>query len=212
MLNFSIPQARSRWLVASRLSPLLERIFHYPAVLGIIGFRLGAAVLLLSGVCSGLPESALCGLVATTSIALSLRTPFGNDGADQMTILIFSALTLARFADTPEAGAISLWFLALQTCLSYFTAGVAKASSRVWRNGEAITGIFRTVVYGHSSIARTIGRHPVSAIIAGWSVIVTECSFVFALISPQPIVFAFLFGGLLFHIMSAIFMGLNTFL
>jgi hypothetical protein len=212
MLNFPIPQTRARWLVSGRVGGLLDRLFNYPAVLVLVLLRLGAASVLLSGVSRGPTETGLCVLVAATSISLSLRTPFGNDGADQMAILIFSALSWARVAGTLEAAAISLWFIALQTCLSYITSGVAKVTARGWRNGTAIKGIFRTVVYGHSTVGRLVHRFPTIAIIAGWMVIVTECGFSLVLFCPKPIAFVFIVGGLLFHASSAVLMGLNTFL
>jgi hypothetical protein len=211
LLNFPIPQARARWMVRNYVSPVLDRIFNYPSVLVIICLRLGAATVLLAGVSQGATEATLCLLVAATSIALSLRTPFGNDGADQMTVLIFVALTLARLADTTEAANVSLWFLALQTCLSYLTAGVAKAAEPIWRNGEAIKGIFRTTVYGHSTVSTLVQQYPILARLAGWSVVTTECLFVLSIVCPRPIVFVFLAGGLLFHVASAAVMGLNTF-
>jgi hypothetical protein len=211
MLNYEIPQTRARWLLVGP-GALLAPVFQYPGILGLLLLRLGAAVVLVTGTASTGIEVLLVGVIALTSIALSLRTPFGNDGADQMTMLIFSSLFLALVAGTEAAAVACLWFLAAQTCLSYLTAGAAKATAVGWRNGDAIRGIFRTTVYGHPLIGRLVLRHQWMARLAGWSVVLTECLFVLALIAPQPLVFLFLIGGLSFHLASAAFMGLNTFL
>jgi hypothetical protein len=45
-----------------------------------------------------------------------------------------------------------------------------------------------------------------------WSVILTECLFAVALLTPFPITLAILIGGAAFHIMSGLVMGLNTFI
>lgn len=211
MLNYEIPQSRARWMLAGPGSSALAHVFQYPAVLAVIALRMGAALLLVAGVSSGGFETVLVATIALTSIGLSVRTPFGNDGADQMTVLIFTALTLALLAGTELAAVASLWFLAAQTCLSYLTAGAAKTTAIGWRNGDAIRGIFRTTVYGHPFIGRLVRDRRLLATFVGLSVVCTECLFALVLIAPQPLVFVFLAGGLLFHVGSAIFMGLNTF-
>ncbi|GAA3050529.1 hypothetical protein FHS39_000953 [Streptomyces olivoverticillatus] len=211
LLNYPVPRTRSRRLVAAPYAPVLAAVFDYPAVLFLLGIRLAAAAAVAVGAPADGAGTALVVLLAATSAAMSLRSPFGNDGADQMTVLVFGSAALARLAGTPLAAQAALWFLAAQTCLSYLTAGIAKSSARMWRDGTAIRGIFRTVVYGHARAGAYVARHPGLATAAGWSVIVTECAFVAVFVTPSPYVYVILAGGLGFHLASAVLMGLNTF-
>src|SRR5208337_1533905 len=101
------------------------------------------------------------------------------------------------------------WFVAAQSGLSYIIAGTSKLSSTAWRDGTALTGIFSTDIYGCQPIYKLLVRHPAISRFAAWSF---ECSFVgLCLLGPRCAVLAIALG-VLFHLGTAVSMGLNTFL
>jgi hypothetical protein len=47
---------------------------------------------------------------------------------------------------------------------------------------------------------------------AAWSVIIVECAFPLVVIAPFPLMVVLLSLGMLFHLLCAVIMGLNSFL
>ncbi|WP_433672768.1 hypothetical protein ACQP06_15060 [Nocardia sp. CA-136227] len=212
--------ALAGWPVSATSIPLLTRrsfqssvgrLLVYPRVLGLIAASLACAVLLVLH-----PSSTLNALAATviaaTYILLSMRSRFGGDGADQMTIVVFVALALAFAVGQERAEVVVLWFIAAQVCLAYFTAGVAKLVSPVWRSGTALPEILATRAYGHRRAAKILARHRTAAAAMCWSVILLECGFPLVLLGIGPLTYLLVISGALLHIGTAILMRLNTFL
>ncbi|MFE4457180.1 HTTM domain-containing protein [Nocardia tengchongensis] len=212
--------ALAGWPVSATSIPLLTRrsfqgtvgpLLEYPRVLGLIAACLASAVLLVLH-----PSSALNALAATviaaTYILLSMRSRFGGDGADQMTIILFVSLAVAFVIGQERAEVIVLWFITAQVCLAYFTAGVAKLVSPVWRSGAALPEILATRAYGHRPVAKILARHRTTAAAMCWSVILLECSFPLVLLGIGPLTYLLVISGALLHVSTAILMRLNTFL
>src|ERR1700681_3049442 len=87
--------------------------------------------------------------VLGTSMLLAYRTEFGRDGADQMTIFVFTGLLVTDlFSTRYHQSSLGMWFVTLQACLSYVAAGLSKLLSPVWRTGKAAAMIFNTYTYG----------------------------------------------------------------
>jgi hypothetical protein len=82
---------------------------------------------------------------AIINLAVGSRTPAGQDGADQMASIV---LVVCGIGLTPGLKGFlaeaAVWFIALQACLAYTTAGVAKILSDDWRSGDAARLVFRT--------------------------------------------------------------------
>lgn len=210
---FSWDVARTRSAAWSRrpLSTVLG-VFDYPAVTGIHAGRLLAATTLLAGTSRRRRALCVAGLAGTTW-ALGIRTNYGADGSDHMAILTYIASAVEKaFGDDERVREACLWFLAAEACLSYSTAGLAKLASPVWRNGQAMTGIFRTRTYGHEWSAGMLRRYPVLAKVGCWSVIVAESLFPLVLVLPAEAAWPLLLLGLVFHVGNAHLMGLNRFL
>lgn len=150
--------------------------------------------------------------VVPAHLLLGMRSRFGGDGADQMTVITFTVLALAFAFGQQRAAVLVLWFVTAQTCLAYLTAGVAKLVSAQWRSGTALGEILATGVYGHPWAAAVLARRTRLAAAACWSVIVLECTFPAVLIGVRPLTWALLAGAALFHVGTAILMRLNTFL
>lgn len=123
----------------------LGYIFGYPGVLVVVCKRLLAAVLLLLGFSHNLVETILVLLISITSIILVVRAPYGHSGADQMILILFVTVSIAHVFGNVMTQNQALFFIAAQACLAYFTSGVYKAVSPVWRSGNQILVIDREV-------------------------------------------------------------------
>lgn len=210
LTSWVIARTRTPWLSSKFLQGTLGQLLAYPRVFALIVLRLACAVLLIIGVSS--VNALAASVVAATFVLTSMRSHYGTDGADEMSFLIFASLALAFWFGSEQAQVLALWFLALQACLAYFTAGVAKLVSSEWRRGEAIKGILGTEMYGQPWAASVLSRHSGLATVMCWSAIAFECSFPLVLLGVKPLTYALLIGGAVFHIGTAIVMRLNTFL
>ncbi|MFI2211625.1 alpha/beta fold hydrolase [Streptomyces sp. NPDC020141] len=136
---------------------------------------------------------------------------YGTDGSDQASGLVQTATGLARLAPTPQAQDALLWYVAIQSNLSYAISGWVKLLGRDWRTGAALSGVMRTRTYGHEGVWRLTKRYPRSARTLAHGVLALECLF--------PVLY--LKGGLLtrpviaavasFHVANGFVMGLGRF-
>jgi hypothetical protein len=210
LVSWPVATASNRLLAGRAFRRTVGRLLDYPTVLVLVGICLACAVALVVGIGPGLAAVAAV-VVAATYVLLGMRSRFGGDGADQMTILLFTSLALAFAVGQERAAALVLWFIAAQAALSYVTAGIAKLVSPMWRDGSALRGIMGTSSYGHPWAARFLAARPRLATAASWSVITVECLFPLALLGIRPLTWALVGCGVLFHLGTAILMRLNTF-
>lgn len=127
-------------------------------------------------------------------IALRWRGTF-NGGSDGMTMVVLCACLLAQAR--PDLAHVGLWYIAIQIALSYAVAGVAKLRHGQWRDGQALAFFLERR-------SRAYDRP------AAWAVLVFECLWPLALISPQAAL-VFLTAGAAFHLANAYLFGLNRF-
>jgi len=128
--------------------------------------------------------------VATSSLVLSFRNVVGNDGSDQMSLILFAALSIAALSHDLFIRSAGLVFIAVQSILQ----------------------IMNTRTYGLEGVARSLARLPgtVNGALC-WTIILVETLFFLVLFLPSPWFLVFLMWGLIFHAYNAIVMGLNTF-
>jgi hypothetical protein len=193
-------------------SPLIGALYTFPNFLYVIALQGVAALLLL-----GFPGHGIIRPVALTAILIIFlfsrlrHQPYGMVGADSMNLLVFGALGLREIApDTTTQGC--LWFIAFQSCLSYSTNGMLKLASPHWRRGKVLWHIAHHALYGSARLARVLRAYPAVGKWLDWSVIGCELAFPFVLLVGHPACWIFLGWGLLFHMLTAVVMGLNTFL
>jgi len=208
LMSWEVSKLRHRWLL--RAIRALRPIFSTPGISSLISISVVSATLLLIG---SLPscQALFAGLIALTYIALAVRSPYGLDGADQLTILTFSAIALASLSSGALAKEACLWFLTGQVCLAYFTSGAAKLSSAEWRDGRALAGILNTGMYGCGPIGSFLRRHPISAAVIAGGIIAMECAFMLVLLVPERLALVLVASGFVFHLLAAMTMRLNTF-
>jgi hypothetical protein len=212
LLGWEVVQLRSAWLTHGRLARCLDTLFTGSGLLLLVILRAAAAAWLVVGH-TGAAHGTVVVVAALTTLLLMLRTSFGNDGADQMCLLVLLAGAIARASGArPAVLEAALWFIALQACLSYATSGIAKLWGGAWRDGSGIVGILSTHTYGLPALATLFTRRPALAVSVSWMIIASEALFPLVLVAPEPWIPAVLAGGLTFHLGCAVVMGLNTFI
>lgn len=188
---------------------LVSHRFFVPALTG--ARALAALLLIFFSNNYALSTACVLGIIAV-GIVMFWRAPIGLDGSDQMSLITFVAIAIYKFfpRDVHVAQA-SLWFIAIQGCLSYFVAGIAKVVSPVWRSGEAVRGILSTRTYGSRRSASLVSGRDGVCVVLSWIVMLFECTFPLALAFGQTGFAIFAVLGICFHIANAVIMGLNTF-
>ncbi|WP_341359139.1 hypothetical protein V5H98_15570 [Georgenia sp. M64] len=173
------------------------------AVAGTVGLVLGP--LPVAGWAAGLT----CVLAA---LAIKGRRVTAGDGAEQISVIVLLAtsLALAPVAGEPALNVVAL-FVGAMSVLSYVTAGLAKAVSSTWRSGAAIAIIMGSTAYGQPRVAALLDGRPYLGVLLARSTVAFECAFPLVLLAPLPVALALLGVGLMFHLGTAVTMGLNTF-
>jgi hypothetical protein len=211
------------WSVVSSRQGILATGLGRRLVGGVLQYRPFCAVLLIrTFALAALPAlvwlgtrvsivACLCVIVGT-ALLMSLRSPFGMDGSDQMAVQVFGALLLGYSAGSTLSLQIAIWYIAIQAALSYFVSGIAKALSPVWRRGDGtVFRIFNTRTYGYEPVARALLHRPRLMKLVDWSAFTIEMLFPVGIVVGLPAVILFLVWGVTFHAMNALVMGLNSF-
>jgi hypothetical protein len=211
ILSWPVASLRHAWLISGWTGRLLGSLLAYPNVLVLIGCRVALAAFVLVAPLSLTCTPWILLPLSFVTVAFYMRSNYGLDGADQMAWIIVASLTLVSVAPGRSVIVAGLWFIALQSCLSYVVAGIAKASARGWREGTFLPAIFQTAIYGHRRLGRLLSVRPALSSMLSRAVIAWECSFPLVLVAPPSVVAPVLLMGVAFHAVNAYLMGLNTF-
>jgi hypothetical protein len=188
-----------------------DTLFSKPGVFAMMILRIVGSIYLFIDPISPVTAYILAVVVAT-SLLLAIRNPIGGDGADQMSAITSIALLITFIFRDPKIAAVSLYFIAAQSIISYVIAGTAKMLSKKWRSGSAVFQIMNTESYGSERIALYLHRSsPMVSAILSWNVMLVEGLFFTVVILPYPYCLVFLAWGLFFHAYNAVIMGLNNF-
>lgn len=186
----------------------LDLVLSYRGFLVILALRMVCAVWI--GISPNASSAAIL-FITTLLISLRWRGSF-NGGSDFMNLIVLSALTLATcFDNNPTIGTACLWYIAIQTCTSYFIAGAIKLRRENWRSGKALSGFLSTTIYSPDPLSTTLSGSPALARLASWAVITFECLFPLALLNSQACL-VMMGWAILFHLSNFYFFGLNRFL
>lgn len=151
-------------------------------------------------------------VIMVTGFFTSYRSIYGGDGSNQMQNVVLFGVIASLLID-PVSGLrmIGVWFIVLQSCLSYSASGWSKLLSHTWRSGAAVFLIFNTATYGLKPVAKFLNGKKYLQKFLSWSVMIFEVIFPVVLILPPKGALLLLFIGLTFHLGNAVIMGLNTF-
>ncbi len=210
LLSWSVLSLRYRWSASGLVSNVLAFLFRQPVFITLLAVKVLLALTLMSGL-DCIPRVWLSAGSFTLCLMQSLRMPYGQDGADQMYMIVYGAIGLADFAGIDSVAFYAVWFIAIQTSLAYLAAGLSKLIAPEWRSGVSLTGILGTLIYGRPKLASVFAMQPRVSQALSRCVICWECLFWSALVLPRPMLPLMLFGGLVFHATAAVTMGLNSF-
>ncbi|MEU5197230.1 alpha/beta fold hydrolase [Streptomyces scabiei] len=149
--------------------------------------------------------------LGATSALLGPRQHYGSDGADQVATLVQLATGGARLVPSPAAKDALLWYVALQSNLSYLVSGWVKLLGPDWRDGSALPGVMRTHTYGHQGMHTWIRNNPRAARLLAHSVLALECLFPLAYLKDGRLTRPVLASAAAFHLANGYFMGLGRF-
>jgi hypothetical protein len=203
-------------LGSGRLVPaLLSSRLSAPVLLPLAaGLRLAAGLVLPVAASAGMTGSAatLLTVVAICTLWLSLVTG-GGDGADKIALVACGSGGLIAggiVADDRLLCLAGLIWGTGQVAIAYATSGLAKLPRGFWRDGSALAAVVTGYRAGHPLAAAIVRRRPL-AIALGWTLMLVEALFPLALLAPPPVCLAALATMALFHVATALVMGLNTY-
>ncbi len=200
--------------MSSALANRASGLYGYKGVLITLSLRILALILILFCPIASYWFTVCALIIAATLVIMQSRQIYGGEGSDQMSLIISICLLTGGgvFFNFVIMAGLIMWFIAAQSCLSYTAAGVAKLGSAKWRSGNATFEIFNTTSHGSYPVAHFLSRNHTISFVLSWSAMVFESGFAICLITPWPITAALLLMGVVFHLVNAIVMGLNSFL
>lgn len=134
-----------------------------------------------------------------------------NGGSDSMTATLLVGLLFYCWSPDDESYIkMALWWIALQSVLSYWISGWIKIKDSHWRKGSAL--IFFSLVEGYNPnpFLKQLKKAPTLSLVLCWLTIIFELSAPLVLFSKT---FALMFVsiGILFHFIIFLAFGLNRF-
>jgi hypothetical protein len=205
LLDGEVQITRARWLL-----PFGFLASRGPAV-ALTGARFAAACAVLAGASNFEVARAGAIVIAVTTVLLRFRSPLGIHASGTMVMITFTAAALGLAVGTRLALIFALAFIAAQGCLSYFVAGATKLATPSWRSGQAIPLISSTLMWGNGTQAVLLESHRRLALALCWITMLGECAVPLTLVVPLPVALALLGCAGAFHVITAVEMGLNSF-
>jgi hypothetical protein len=182
----------------------------------LLGLRSGLALWLVfaagqggAGVDAGLLATLL---VSSAWLTWRSRGPVCG-GSDSMFFQVQLGLFVAALGILdPVLTKLGLGWIAAQSVLSYFLAGLGKLRNAGWRTGAALQHLFASPgPYVLWAGVRPWANSPVLCVALAWSVVLFELAFPLLLVLPGTGKLMFLGAALGFHLANAVVLGLNRF-
>jgi hypothetical protein len=175
--------------------------------------QLGVAVVLLSS--GGAATLILCLALLITSYGglIVLSGEYWASGSDKIAMIAMAGTLAIGTGILLGDGGLALAGVLIaggQLTICYAVAGFSKLAMADWRDGTRIREVMESQIWGHPLAARVVRRRGVAAA-ASWIVILAEALFPLALLAPHPWLAGALGAFFLFHLATAIVMGLNLF-
>jgi hypothetical protein len=210
LMNWELSKLRATSLLKSKWLNFIYKKEHF---IQFSIFRLLAALILFSACIIPASWWVAFGFLFSfwAYLLFTLRTPYGLDGSDQAALLVALIYSILCFTESKNVQVACHIFLAAQLSLVYFTSGWNKLKAAPWRNGEYLWKLFSTGFYGMQNLGVFLEKHKTFARFASLSIVLFETFFILYWIIPAPYCWILLACLGIFHLATAITMGLNTF-
>jgi hypothetical protein len=185
-----------------------EFLLPYPRFIKLLYFQIAASGFLML---YPTPVFAIGLLLSATLCCLRWRGTF-NGGSDFMTLIVLTGVSVGLvFSNTVSLEKASLWYITIQACTSYFRGGLSKLRTRNWRSGRALKGFICSSMYPVDNLLGRLIDSSQVLFLMSWVVILFECSFPLALVSPK-VCGIYIGLAFVFHLANFYSFGLNRFL
>ena len=213
LLSWQLLRTRRGFTQKGVVAQVCDALLGFPQYVVVLAISAAAAgFLIVRPTQTGLYPYVLTVIVGTSLLRHLRLFPYGSTGADRMLFLVFGALWILQLAPTaPLAQHGCLWFLALQTTLSYITAGLCKVVSGDWRRGIGLSRVCQNPLFVTQPVALVLRRHPRLMMGLNCVAMLWQLTFPLFFIIGWPWGGVFLLCGILFHLLNAVILGLNTF-
>lgn len=188
------------------LRKLLGVLFAPRAFLLLIALRTLSGLFLPFTSHVGVP---LFAVLASILICVRFRGVF-NGGSDYMTVVVLTGLTVTRIGPTALVHA-GVLYIAVQSLLSYFVAGVVKLKEPDWRHGRALPAFIAHPYYGAPPWLKALVARHTFALSLSWGVMLFEVAGPWLVAFPASALGFVIVAGS-FHVGTALAFGLNRFL
>jgi hypothetical protein len=189
----------------------LEHVFKYPQVLALVGLRAAVGMSVVLSVFTKSSTTVPITLLSVLTLLLTLRSPAGNDGSDQMASVVLASSALGELVGTDFAKSATLLFIAAESALAYATAGFLKVPLGGWRDGTFVLDVLRTASFGNKRVLKLFEDLPLLAVVFGLGVVLGDSAIAFASVLPPYLSAILLVYGVALHIGIALILGLNNF-
>jgi hypothetical protein len=134
-----------------------------------------------------------------------------NGGSDTMSqVLLLPLMLISCSGGNPSVIKGALFWIGIQSVLSYFLSGLRKAKNPAWWSGDALSGFFLSTRVSISAFKGALLGAPVILRAMSLGVLLFELSFPLALFSPKLCTVFLMLGGF-FHFGVFLGFGLNRF-
>ena len=197
---------------ANFIKTVLNSIFCFNTWVKLIALQGIAAIALIFLPTSGLLTTLCLGAVFVIISLSNLRAkPVGAETEARMMVMITAALFLRSLMPDVYSTIICLWFIALQSCLSYVAAGLGKINNKSWLKGIGLYNVFTTGNFHSKKLGQIAINHWKWIRLISWITIVIECAFPLVLIVKAPYDLFFLIWGVIFHFIIALIFKFGKF-
>jgi hypothetical protein len=196
----------------SKLTAAMEPLLRPPRFRWLLGLQFIAGATLAASAIFWQASAVALFVIVLVDVGIAIRHQWGLSGDYHMSLVVAVGLFVATlFPAGSRLQFVGLLFIAVQSILSYFIAGVSKLVSEQWLSGEAPVGVLSTDAWGYVPLYEFLSARPRAAKAVSWSVILFECLFPVVLVAQLPVALGVVGGGVLFHSANAAVMRLNGF-
>ena len=190
----------------------LDFIFHGDGLLWLQRLQIFVILALLSDQVPDSWAALFFTIIFMTSCLSSLRFRGAfNGGSDAMTLILLSTLCArAWLSGTADATSACLYYIAVQSGLSYAISGIAKIREAGWRSGATLKRYLGEPYYDVPTIVSQLTSPRGVCLVLSWSLIAFELGAVMLPWTPF-LVAPWLLLGAAFHLANFLAFGLNRF-